>query len=131
MIAGHDWKILPISNKIIKYVKYNNSNISSSDELYNKGKKSIALMNSNSYPSYNKKHSNIPTIINLDNKDNGTHWTGIKPSKKINNVMLYQDSFGVPPPFKLNNKLIVYNPYIKQKYYKQNCGQKAFNFIKK
>ena len=126
------WEILPLTKpKSLKSVTFSNSNIASSSELYNKGKKSIALMNSNAYPRYNKKHSNVRTILNLDNKGNGTHWTGIKPSKHDKDIMLYQDSFGIPPPFKLRNKLTLYNPYVKQQVYQHNCGQKAFNFIKK
>jgi len=81
-------------------------------------------MNSNEFPV--KKYDRA--ILNVDNVGHGTHWVGIK--KKSPNVLEYQDSFGVPPPFHLKNKIIQYNPYVKQKPYQTNCGKFAFNFVK-
>lgn len=70
-----------------------------------------------------------PTIINLDNHGDGTHWVGIKEKDK--NVLEYQDSFGVVPPFKLKETLIMFNPYIKQDKKAVNCGKFALNFLRK
>ena len=127
-----NWKIDTIkkyNSNSLKNVKFTNNNITSSDELYTSGKGMIPIMNSNNYSNYIKKHKDTRAILNLDNKGNGTHWTGIKPSND-KSILLYQDSFGVPPPFRVNDKIIEYNPFVKQKINQSNCGMFAFNFVK-
>lgn len=73
------------------------------------------------------------TILNLDNKGPGTHWTAIAPYSKncLEPILKYSDSFGVPPPFKLPNTLILFNPWVVQKDNEVNCGERALNFLHK
>lgn len=97
-----------------------------SDQLYAAGKGTIAIMNSNKYPEFYKSNKKTPAILNLDNVGSGTHWVGVKPTKK---VIKYQDSFGVPPPFHVKNQIVEFNPFVKQKPYQHDCGMKAFNFV--
>jgi len=69
------------------------------------------------------------TVINLDNHGDGTHWVGIKDTKHPK-ILEYSDSFGVVPPFKIDNTLIKFNPYVKQAPNSKNCGKFALNFIR-
>lgn len=78
--------------------------------------------------NFKKKQPKGKTVLNLDNNGNGTHWVGIKTKK--NNILNYSDSFGIPPPFTLPNKLILFNPWEKQKPYEVNCGARSLNFLK-
>jgi hypothetical protein len=71
------------------------------------------------------------TVLNLDNKGQGTHWTAIASEKRDPSVLHYSDSFGIPPPFKLKDKLILFNPFQYQKPDEVNCGARALNFLKK
>jgi hypothetical protein len=105
------------------------NDVTSSDELFKAGKKTIGLMNSNYYPEYIGKYKNNPAILNLDNRGDGTHWVGIKPESR--SVYRYQDSFGTPPPFHLAGKIIEFNPFVKQKVTEENCGKRAFDFVRR
>jgi len=107
---------------------FKHDNMTSNSELFSAGKSSISLMNSNNYPKLVNKLENKKAILNLDNEGHGTHWVGIKPKNK--NILRYYDSFGVPPPFHIKNKIITFNPYVHQKENELNCGKRAFNFVK-
>jgi hypothetical protein len=74
-------------------------------------------------------------LINLDDqKGNGTHWTAYK---KINNQVIYFDSFdNLPPPTELvkylnkNNKCeIIYNHQKLQKFDTVICGHLCLKFL--
>jgi hypothetical protein len=74
-------------------------------------------------------------LINLDDqKGNGTHWTAYK---KINNQVIYFNSFGnLPPPTELvkylnkNNKCeIIYNHQTLQKFDTVICGHLCLKFL--
>jgi hypothetical protein len=80
--------------------------------------------------SYNKKWINKgPTVLNLDNNGQGTHWTSIKRSSDNPKISYYFDSFGVKPPFNLKNQLVFFNPYVYQEDHETNCGARALNFL--
>lgn len=83
------------------------------------------------YKELSKNKDNIgKTVLNLDNEGNGTHWTSIKNDNKNKDILYYNDSFGVEPPFNIKNKLILYNPYKEQKDYEKNCGARALNNLR-
>lgn len=101
----------------------------SNQDIQKLSKGSVNVMNSNMYKKLIDKDVNLgKTVINLDNKGDGTHWTAIKPITK--DILYYEDSFGVIPPVDLKNKLVFYNPYKKQKDWEQNCGSRALNSLR-
>ena len=98
----------------------------SSDDIH---KYNIAVTNSNNYNNLSSE-SKKKCVVNLDNKNNGTHWTSISKVNPNKNVYIYQDSFGVRPcELGLTNSLIFYNIIKKQKDNETNCGARSIRSL--
>jgi hypothetical protein len=85
-----------------------------------------------SYQKYQKlasKYEEPPrAILNLNWKDGGTHWVGVKTSPE--GTIHYYDPFGVSPPFSKNfNRVVVYNPIKDQEMNQSNCGWRSLFFV--
>lgn len=83
------------------------------------------------------KIKNVETgIVNLDKAENsGSHWVAYK---KINNIVIYFDSFGnLKPPMELvkyfesgnDCNIIKYNHNVYQTYKDINCGHLCLKFL--
>jgi hypothetical protein len=67
-------------------------------------------------------------IINLGESGRGTHWTGFY---KNDDVAIYFDSFGLPPPVEIEEQtegLFAFNPYIIQDRDEGYCGSYVIEF---
>lgn len=71
-------------------------------------------------------------IVNLDDIENpGTHWVAIR---KINNIVIYFDSYGdLPPPIEILRYFKNYDVYYNHKSFQNNnsviCGQLCIEFL--
>jgi hypothetical protein len=109
-------------------------------DIMDKTNHSVNIMNTNMYEKLSQenpsKYMKTPTVLNLDNDGDGTHWVAIKPNKEYSDnskvkILDYHDSFGVIPPFHIKNTIIQYNPYVEQKRKENDCGERAINFLRK
>lgn len=108
----------------------------SDSDIVRLSKGTVNVMNSRNFPlleTSKQAYARLSrkTVLNLDNKGQGTHWTAIASEKRDPSVLHYSDSFGIPPPFKLKDKLILFNPFQYQRPDEVNCGARALNFLKK
>lgn len=72
-------------------------------------------------------------VVNLDSDEGiGTHWVAYR---KMNNIVVYFDSFGdLPPPLEMiryfgNVDRVFYNYNRFQSFNQTNCGQLAIGFL--
>jgi hypothetical protein len=108
-----------------------NQLVMSNEDIKKFSKGSVNIMNSDNYKNLIDKGIKLEkTILNLDNKGDGTHWTSIKPIDKKGDILYYEDSFGVIPPVNLKNKLVFYNPIKKQQDWEVNCGARSLNSLR-